>query len=231
MLEVRYSVSKVSYVQFRTPFEKFLNLTYWNLQISGTTFIHCVIYLQCSFIMCVSLSVSWPPAGVRRPQWHGGVHGHTQECGTCTKGHTALFFKTNLQDRWSFWKKILLCYVSTGVCPTQIYTGCYDGSIQAVKLNLMKNYRCWVRTQDTQSEVMKIFSVHKIWYVLMPRAVTCLCDLRPLSSGRTALWSSALRSISCSISSEITATPACRRSNVTGEDVALFFQHSRQSSR
>ncbi|XP_015243464.1 PREDICTED: uncharacterized protein LOC107093134 [Cyprinodon variegatus] len=24
-----------------------------------------------------------------------------------------------------------------------IYTGCYDGSIQAVKLNLMKNYRCW----------------------------------------------------------------------------------------
>ncbi|TNN76168.1 Zinc finger protein 106 [Liparis tanakae] len=24
-----------------------------------------------------------------------------------------------------------------------IYTGCYDGSVQAVKLNLMKNYRCW----------------------------------------------------------------------------------------
>lgn len=27
----------------------------------------------------------------------------------------------------------------------QIYTGCYDGSVQAVKLNLMQNYRCWVR--------------------------------------------------------------------------------------
>ncbi|XP_034382934.1 zinc finger protein 106-like [Cyclopterus lumpus] len=24
-----------------------------------------------------------------------------------------------------------------------VYTGCYDGSVQAVKLNLMKNYRCW----------------------------------------------------------------------------------------
>uniref|UniRef100_A0A667Y4I3 Zinc finger protein 106-like n=1 Tax=Myripristis murdjan TaxID=586833 RepID=A0A667Y4I3_9TELE len=24
-----------------------------------------------------------------------------------------------------------------------IYTGCYDGSVQAVKLNLMENYRCW----------------------------------------------------------------------------------------
>ncbi|KAK2826685.1 hypothetical protein Q5P01_020899 [Channa striata] len=24
-----------------------------------------------------------------------------------------------------------------------IYTGCYDGSVQAVKLNLMQNYRCW----------------------------------------------------------------------------------------
>ncbi|XP_056150242.1 zinc finger protein 106 isoform X2 [Lampris incognitus] len=29
------------------------------------------------------------------------------------------------------------------VCDLQIYTGCCDGSIQAVKLNLMKNYRCW----------------------------------------------------------------------------------------
>lgn len=24
-----------------------------------------------------------------------------------------------------------------------VYTGCYDGSVQAVKLNLLKNYRCW----------------------------------------------------------------------------------------
>ncbi|XP_060118911.1 zinc finger protein 106 isoform X1 [Heteronotia binoei] len=26
---------------------------------------------------------------------------------------------------------------------SMIYTGCYDGSIQAVRLNLMQNYRCW----------------------------------------------------------------------------------------
>ncbi|CAL8317907.1 unnamed protein product [Merluccius merluccius] len=26
---------------------------------------------------------------------------------------------------------------------SMIYSGCYDGSVQAVKLNLMKNYRCW----------------------------------------------------------------------------------------
>lgn len=33
----------------------------------------------------------------------------------------------------------------------QIYTGCYDGSIQAVRLNLMQNYRCWVRSETVQS--------------------------------------------------------------------------------
>lgn len=39
----------------------------------------------------------------------------------------------------------VLIYHSAVVCPDQIYTGCYDGSVQAVKLNLMKNYRCWVK--------------------------------------------------------------------------------------
>lgn len=32
------------------------------------------------------------------------------------------------------------------VCLLELYTGCYDGTIQAVKLNLIKNFRCWVRT-------------------------------------------------------------------------------------
>lgn len=27
----------------------------------------------------------------------------------------------------------------------QVYTGCYDGSVEAVKLNLLQNFRCWVR--------------------------------------------------------------------------------------
>lgn len=31
------------------------------------------------------------------------------------------------------------------VCLLQIYTGCSDGSIQAVKINLIKNFRCRVR--------------------------------------------------------------------------------------
>ncbi|KAK5852821.1 hypothetical protein PBY51_006660 [Eleginops maclovinus] len=35
---------------------------------------------------------------------------------------------------------MVMCMV---VHKSVIYTGCYDGSIQAVKLNLMKNYRCW----------------------------------------------------------------------------------------
>lgn len=30
-------------------------------------------------------------------------------------------------------------------CLFQIYTGCYDGSVKAVKLNLMQNHRCWVK--------------------------------------------------------------------------------------
>lgn len=34
------------------------------------------------------------------------------------------------------------------ICPLQIYSGCNDGSIQAVKINLMKNFHCWVRTDS-----------------------------------------------------------------------------------
>ncbi|XP_059505318.1 zinc finger protein 106 isoform X2 [Stegostoma tigrinum] len=37
-------------------------------------------------------------------------------------------------------KDMLMCMV---IHKSMIYTGCYDGSIQAVRLNLMQNYRCW----------------------------------------------------------------------------------------
>lgn len=37
-------------------------------------------------------------------------------------------------------RRVELC-----VCLLQSYTGCSDGSIQAVKINLMKNFRCRVR--------------------------------------------------------------------------------------
>ncbi|XP_067895819.1 zinc finger protein 106 [Heterodontus francisci] len=37
-------------------------------------------------------------------------------------------------------KDMVMCMV---IHKSMIYTGCYDGSIQAVRLNLMQNYRCW----------------------------------------------------------------------------------------
>lgn len=50
------------------------------------------------------------------------------------------------------WRLSVLTYVRCErrcvelcVCLLQIYTGCSDGSIQAVKINLIENFRCWVR--------------------------------------------------------------------------------------
>lgn len=40
----------------------------------------------------------------------------------------------------------------------QIYTGCYDGSVQAVKLNLLQNFRCWVREKADCCAVEKMLS-------------------------------------------------------------------------
>ncbi|XP_051000426.1 zinc finger protein 106 [Acomys russatus] len=37
-------------------------------------------------------------------------------------------------------KDMIMCMT---IHKSVIYTGCYDGSIQAVRLNLMQNYRCW----------------------------------------------------------------------------------------
>lgn len=37
-------------------------------------------------------------------------------------------------------KDMVMCMT---VHKNMIYTGCYDGSLQAIKLNLMHNYRCW----------------------------------------------------------------------------------------
>nr|XP_046268942.1 zinc finger protein 106 [Scatophagus argus]XP_046268943.1 zinc finger protein 106 [Scatophagus argus] len=37
-------------------------------------------------------------------------------------------------------KDMVMCMA---VHKNMIYTGCYDGSVQAVKLNLLQNYRCW----------------------------------------------------------------------------------------
>lgn len=40
----------------------------------------------------------------------------------------------------------------------QIYTGCYDGSVRAVRLNLIQNYRCMVRLGMTQFIQQSCFS-------------------------------------------------------------------------
>ncbi|XP_058847254.1 zinc finger protein 106-like [Acipenser ruthenus] len=37
-------------------------------------------------------------------------------------------------------KDMVMCMT---IHKSMIYTGCYDGSVQAVRLNLMQNYRCW----------------------------------------------------------------------------------------
>nr|XP_033498441.1 zinc finger protein 106 [Epinephelus lanceolatus] len=37
-------------------------------------------------------------------------------------------------------KDMVMCMA---IHKNMIYTGCYDGSVEAVKLNLMQNYRCW----------------------------------------------------------------------------------------
>ncbi|KAL4630392.1 zinc finger protein 106-like [Arapaima gigas] len=37
-------------------------------------------------------------------------------------------------------KDMIMCMA---IHKSMIYTGCYDGTIQAVRLNLMQNYRCW----------------------------------------------------------------------------------------
>lgn len=65
------------------------------------------------------------------------------ESNICVNLHLSLF-----QKKWLDFVEPLYfnCVASFIVCPTQIYTGSYDGSIQAVKLNLMTNYRCSVRT-------------------------------------------------------------------------------------
>lgn len=66
-------------------------------------------------------------------------------------GPAVFFFllNINLRGRGSYRKGWIntadLCLCGR-LLHMQIYTGCYDGSVQAVKLNLMKNYRCWVRT-------------------------------------------------------------------------------------
>lgn len=100
----------------------------------------------------------------------------------------------------------------------QIYTGCYDGSVRAVKLNLLQNFRCWVR------------------WGLGSRAWAeggCFtCDItRPfVDSGTAARWFSGRWNI-CSITWSAT-TPASRRlSSVAGKAVRSSCVHAPAPNR
>lgn len=63
----------------------------------------------------------------------------------------------------------------------QIYTGCYDGSIQAVRLNLMQNYRCWVRSETVLATRLRycstlghLIDLHYHQFILFVLSV-CFC--------------------------------------------------------
>lgn len=94
--------------------------------------------------------VSWQTSSIWRPFRHGDVYGHPQEHGEHIlkpywdpiAGPTIFFsYRFTSIDCLSdlFLKEAVM------ICLLQIYTGCYDGSVRAVKLNLIQNYRCWVR--------------------------------------------------------------------------------------
>ncbi|XP_075387217.1 zinc finger protein 106 isoform X2 [Tenrec ecaudatus] len=56
-----------------------------------------------------------------------------------------------------------------------IYTGCYDGSIQAVRLNLMQNYRCWWHGCSLIFGVMEHLKQHLLTDHTNPNFQTLKC--------------------------------------------------------
>lgn len=123
-----------------------------NVQISLFWTLPCVIVLY-SFEICICLFQSHD-----RLQVYGG-HSDMVMCMAVHKSvvrgiKLALTFYNFFKSKQLLIQKKLEFICTAVICPTQIYTGCYDGSIQAVKLNLMKNFRCWV---TSQSSVMIIF--------------------------------------------------------------------------
>uniref|UniRef100_A0A8C8SXJ0 Zinc finger protein 106 n=1 Tax=Pelusios castaneus TaxID=367368 RepID=A0A8C8SXJ0_9SAUR len=58
---------------------------------------------------------------------------------------------------------------------SMIYTGCYDGSVQAVRLNLMQNYRCWWHGCSLIFGVMDHLKQHLITDHTNPHFQTLKC--------------------------------------------------------
>ncbi|XP_078262313.1 zinc finger protein 106 isoform X2 [Rhinoraja longicauda] len=72
-------------------------------------------------------------------------------------------------------KDMVMCMV---IHKSMIYTGCYDGSIQAVRLNLMQNYRCWWTGCTLIFGVMNHLKHHLLMEHNSPSAQTQKCRWR-----------------------------------------------------
>nr|XP_023683250.1 zinc finger protein 106 isoform X2 [Paramormyrops kingsleyae] len=59
-----------------------------------------------------------------------------------------------------------------------IYTGCYDGSVQAVRLNLIKNHRCWWQGCSVVFGVMEHLQQHVLTDHVSPSFHTLRCRWR-----------------------------------------------------
>lgn len=112
----------------------------YELKVGGIFQPHFLFFIRDIVLLKtrVSLLVTRPSAGVRGPQRHGVVHGRTQE-----RGADSVFVLVRTTCERT---RADLC-----ICLLQLYTGCHDGTVQAMKLNLIKNFRCWVRT-DLEDE-------------------------------------------------------------------------------
>ncbi|XP_072350406.1 zinc finger protein 106-like isoform X2 [Scyliorhinus torazame] len=72
-------------------------------------------------------------------------------------------------------KDMVMCMV---IHKSMIYTGCYDGSIQAVRLNLMQNFRCWWSGCNLIFGVLKHLKHHLLSDHNNPSLLTLKCRWR-----------------------------------------------------
>ncbi|XP_036397703.1 zinc finger protein 106 [Megalops cyprinoides] len=69
-------------------------------------------------------------------------------------------------------KDMVMCMA---IHKSMIYTGCYDGSVQAVRLNLMQNYRCWWHGCSLIFGVMEHLRQHLLTDHTSPNFQTLKC--------------------------------------------------------
>ncbi|XP_064421103.1 zinc finger protein 106 isoform X2 [Latimeria chalumnae] len=78
---------------------------------------------------------------------------------------------------------MIMCMV---IHKSMIYTGCYDGSVQAVRLNLMQNFRCWWHGCSMIFGVMDHLKHHLLTDHTNPNFQTLKCRWRNCDSFFTA---------------------------------------------